>query len=82
MLFIWLKVNLFFFKIYLFIYLLVASGLSCSTQDLLLRHVGSSLRCAGFSLVVVRRLQSAWGHKLWHPRSLVVAHRLQSARAL
>ena len=38
--------------IYLFIYLAVP-GLSCGMRDLLLRH-------AGFSLVVVWRLQGAW----------------------
>ena len=34
-----------FENIYLFIYLLAASGLSCGTQDLSLWCVGSSLRC-------------------------------------
>ena len=41
--------NLFFFLNLV----LAASGLSCGTQDLLLWH-------AGFSLVVVHGLQSAW----------------------
>ena len=39
----------FFSNIYLFIYFLAALGLSCGTWDLL-------LQCAGFSLVVERRL--------------------------
>ena len=52
--------------IHLFIFL-AALGLSCGTrhlccgmQDLLLWCAGSSLRHAGFSLVVARGLQSAW----------------------
>ena len=44
-----------FFFFYLF---LAVSGLSSGTQDLSLRHMGSLLRCIGFSLVVARRLQS------------------------
>ena len=46
-------------NIYLFVYLLAASGLSCRMWDLPLQRAGSSLRCAGFSLVVVCGLQSA-----------------------
>ena len=64
--------------IYLFIYCLAASGLSCSTQDLSLRRAGSSLQCTGFSLVVVRGLQSMWALQLQHAGSLVVAHVLSS----
>ena len=51
---------LFYFKIYL-CYLAV-SGLSCGTQDLRWGMRDLSLRCAGFSLVVARRLQSARAH--------------------
>ena len=47
----------------IFIYLFLAvSGLSCGMQDLSLQRAGSSLPRAGFSLVVVRRLQSVWAH--------------------
>ena len=43
----------FLFKLFLkifFIYFLAAPGLSCGTQDLSLRRVGSLLQGAGFSL--------------------------------
>ena len=36
----------------LFVYLLAALGLSCGMWDLPLRHAGSSLQWAGFSLIV------------------------------
>ena len=65
--------------IYLFIYLAVLC-LSCSTwdlhcgmQDFLLWHAGSSLRLAGFSLVVVWALECAG--------SVVAAHGLSSCGA-
>ena len=50
---------LFFILFYLFTFM-AASALSCSMWDLSLWHVGSSLRHLGFSLVVVRGLQSTW----------------------
>ena len=50
-----LFLNLF---IYLFIYL-AALGLSCGRQDLCCSMWDLSLQCAGFSLVVAHRLQSA-----------------------
>ena len=65
------RYTLFYYYLLLFIYLfLTALGLSCGTRDLLLRCVGSSLQCMGFSLVV------ACGF------SLVVAQGLQDAWAL
>ena len=51
----------FSFLLYLFIYLFLAVlGLSCGARDLSLQRTGSSLRHAGFSLVVACRLQSTW----------------------
>ena len=55
----------FSFKIFIYLFTLAASGLSCGmrdiccgVQDLSLRHTGSLSWHAGFSLVVARRLQS------------------------
>ena len=45
---------------YLFTLFLAASGLSCGMRDLSLWRTGSSLWCAGFTLVVVHSLQGAW----------------------
>ena len=50
------KKYIYIFLKYLFIYFLAVSSLSCGTWDLSLRHTGTSLPCAGFSLVVVRGL--------------------------
>ena len=54
-------------------------GLSCGMQDFSLRCAGSSLRRAGFSLVVVCGLLSSCG--AWapgHVGSVVAARRLSS----
>ena len=57
---------------------MAASGLSCSTWDLSLWHMGSSLRRTGFSLVVVCGLLSSGVQALEHVGSVVVAHGLSS----
>ena len=62
----------------LFIYFLAASGLSCSTQDLLLRHTGSFI-AARELFVVVRGLLSTCGTQApEHAGSVVVARGLSS----
>ena len=61
--------------LYLFIYFilfLTVSSLSCGMQDLPLWHTCPLLRWAGFSLVVVHRLQSMQAPE--HVGSVVVAH--------
>ena len=44
--------------IYLFIYLFICLFIGCVGSKL--RHMGSFIEALGFSLVVARRLQSAW----------------------
>ena len=46
-----------FFKKFIYLFM-AALGLSCSMQDLSLRHAGSWLQCTGFSLVAVHGLSS------------------------
>ena len=72
---------LLFLKI--FIYFLAASGLSCITRDLSFWCMGSSLWCAGFSLVVAHRLISCsvQALQLWHMGSLVAVRGLSSCGA-
>ena len=74
MLFFFLKIMI----IYLFIFL-AASCLSCNMQDLSLRHAGSFVVARGL-FVVVRGFLSSCGMQVFS--SLVVACRLQGARAL
>ena len=52
----------FFFGIYL-----AVSGLSCGTRDLRCGMQNLLLLCAGFSLVVALRLQSAWAQVALQP---------------
>ena len=53
------------------------SGFSCGSRDLLLLRVGSSLRCGGFSLLVVHELLfSCGGWAPEHVGPLVVARGL------